>query len=252
MATLSGNKVKDTYQALLKLSSNGATTTVKTVEDGSGTSTALAVSTDKVQVDALSFSTAPTASATELTGLFLDGSNNVVVRDLDSSAFSAASGGIFEETFVGTNSSAHSLVNANDSDIVVFSTPTNTVDSTSFHFGAAPAKLELDAVNGEYIENISGSSFPIMVDMSSTLEVSTQNSNITYTLQKWNGSSWITVKSVTRYKSNTGSQIDSFWGIFMLGDGERLRIQISSTTGGISLSASSQFKFTVKETGDIL
>lgn len=251
MATLSGNKVKDTYSSLLKLDSNSVTSTIKTVEDGSGTSTALKLSTDTVQVDALKFTSAPTASTTELTALFVDGNNNVVSRDLASSAFSASSG-VFEETFVGTNSSAHSLANANDTDIVAFSTPTNTVDSTSFHFGAAPAKLELDATNGEYIENIHGSDLVIMVDMSATLEVSTQNSNITYTLQKWNGSSWITVKAVTRYKSNTGSQIDSFWGMFMLGDGERLRIQISTTTGGVALSASSQFKFTVKETGNIL
>ena len=303
MATLSGNKVKDTYSSLLKLDSNSVTSTIKTVEDGSGTSTALKLSTDTVQVDALKFTTAPTASTTELTALFVDGNNNVVSRELDSSAFSGGSGvstlvdltdttitsvasgdllyyngsswvndstprtvafvdntnavnfavpnssgnilfeagsnmaitysgntvsfassasgtGVFEETFVGTNSTAHSLPNANDSDIVAWSTPTNTVDSTSFHFGNSPAKLELDATNGEYIANTTESDLIVMVDMSATVEVTTQNSNITYTLQKWNLSNWIDLKSVTRFKSNTGSQIDSFWGMFMLGGGE--------------------------------
>ena len=335
MATLSGNKVKDTYESLLKLESNGVTTTLKTVEDGAGVDSALKLATDKVEVVALSFSAAPATDASELTVLLVDGSNNVVKRELDSSAFSADSGvstlvdltdttitsvasgdllayngsswvndstprtvafvdntnavnfavpnsngnilfeagsnmaitysgntvsfassasgtGVFEETFVGTNSTAHSLPNANDSDIVAWSTPTNTVDSTSFHFGNSPAQLELDTTNGEYIRNITENDLIVMVDMSATVEVTTQNSNITYTLQKWNTSTWIDIKSVTRFKSNTGSQIDSFWGMFMLGSGERLRVQVSTTTGSVALSASSQFMFTVKETGNIL
>ena len=335
MATLSGNKVKDTYESLLKLESNGVTTTLKTVEDGAGVDSALKLATDKVEVAALSFSAAPATDASELTVLLVDGSNNVVKRELDSSAFSADSGvstlvdltdttitsvasgdllayngsswvndstprtvafvdntnavnfavpnsngnilfeagsnmaitysgntvsfassasgtGVFEETFVGTNSTAHSLPNANDSDIVAWSTPTNTVDSTSFHFGNSPAQLELDTTNGEYIRNITENDLIVMVDMSATVEVTTQNSNITYTLQKWNTSTWIDIKSVTRFKSNTGSQIDSFWGMFMLGSGERLRVQVSTTTGSVALSASSQFMFTVKETGNIL
>lgn len=252
MATLSGNKVKDTYSSLLKLSSNSVTTTLKDVEDGSGTASALKLSTTSVEVNGtLSFTAAPTTNTDELTGLFLDSNNNVVKRDLNSSAFSASSG-VFEETFIGTNTSAHSLANANDSDIVVFSTPTNNVDSTSFHFGSSPAKLELDGTNGEYIENVTTETFPVFVDMSATTEVSANNSNITYTLQKWNGTSWINVKSATRVKSTTGSFIDSFWGVFMVGASERLRIQVSSTTGSIALSAQSQFKFVVKETGDIL
>lgn len=251
MATLSGNKVKDTYESLLKLESNGVTTTLKTVEDGAGVDSALKLATDKVEVAALAFATAPSTSSTELTGLFLDASNNVVSRELNANAFTSGTG-IFEETFIGTNTSAHSLPNANDSDIVAFSTPTNTVDSTSFHFGNSPAKLELDPSNGEYIQNISGASVPVFVDMSATTEVSSANSNITYTLQKWNGTSWINVKSATRVKSSTGSFIDSFWGVFMVGDDERLRIQVSSTTGNIALSAQSQFKFVVKETGNIL
>lgn len=334
MATLAGQKIKDKYGNLLHVE-GGATSTLKSVEDGGGNVTALKVSTTAVEVDALSFSSAPATDASELTALLVDGNNNVVKRELDSSAFSGGSGvstlvdltdttitsvasgdllyyngsswvndstprtvafvdntnavnfavpnssgnilfeagsnmaitysgntvsfassasgtGVFEETFVGTNSTAHSLPNANDSDIVAWSTPTNTVDSTSFHFGNSPAKLELDATNGEYIANTTESDLIVMVDMSATVEITTQNSNITYTLQKWNLSNWIDLKSVTRFKSNTGSQIDSFWGMFMLGGGERLRVQVSTTTGNVALSASSQFMFTVKETGNIL
>ena len=252
MATLSGNKVKDTYESLLKLESNGVTTTLKTVEDGAGVDSALKLATDKVEVAALSFASAPETGSSELTALLVDGSNNVVKRELHSSAFSAPTSGVFEETFIGTNTSAHNLANANDSDIVAFSSPTNTVDSTSFHFGNSPAKLELDSTNGEYIENISSESFPVFVDLSATTEVTSANSKITYTLQKWNGTSWINIKAATRTKASSGSFIDSFWGVFMLGAGERFRIQVSSTTGNIALSAQSQFKFVVKETGDIL
>ena len=252
MATLSGNKVKDTYESLLKLESNGVTTTLKTVEDGAGVDSALKLATDKVEVAALSFAAAPETGSSELTALLIDGSNNVVKRELNSSAFSAASGGVFEEVFVGKNTSAHNLANVNDTDIVVFSNPTNTVDSTSFHFGNSPAQLELDSTNGEYIENITTEPFPVFIDMSAVTEVTSNNSNITYTLQKWNGTAWNDIAAFTRTKATTGTFIDSFWGIYMLGADERFRIEVSSTTGNIALSAQSQFKFIVKETGDIL
>ena len=90
MATLSGNKVKDTYTSLLKLESNGVTSTLKTVEDGAGVDSALKLSTTTVEVDGtLSFTTAPSTDSSELTALLLDSSNNVVKRELNSSAFSA-------------------------------------------------------------------------------------------------------------------------------------------------------------------
>lgn len=335
MATLAGQKIKDKYGNLLHVE-GGLTSTLKVVEDGGGNDSSLKLSTSGVEIDGtLSFTTAPTTSSSELTGLFIDSENNVVIRDLDASAFTADSGGSstltdltdttitslasgdllyyngtawindntprtvafvdnsnavnfatpnaagnilfeagnnmtisydsntvsfaaasatasIEETFIGKNTSAHNLPNVNDSDIVVFSGPTNNIDSTSFHFGNTPAKLDLDLTNGEYIENISGESFPVFIDMSAVTEVTSNNSNITYTLQKWNGTAWNNVAAYTRTKSTPGTFIDSFWGIYMLGADERFRIQVSTTTGNIALSAQSQFKFTVKETGNIL
>ena len=248
MSTLAGQKIKDKYGNLLQVE-GGVTTTLKNVEDGTGNPTALSVSASAVKVNALSFTSAPATSESELTALFIDGSNNIVKRDLNSSAFESS--GVFEETFVGTTDSSISLAAA-QTEIVPFSSPTNNIDSTSFHFGNSPAQFRLDSAAREYIENVSGINIPVFVDMSATVEVSSPNASITYTLQKWNGASWNNVKSVTRYKSSTGSQIDSFWGIFMLGSTERLRIQISSSTGGVALSVSSQFKFTAKETGNIL
>ena len=49
MASLSGNKIKDTYSLLLKLASSSVSATEQIVEDGAGTSTALKLSTDTVE-----------------------------------------------------------------------------------------------------------------------------------------------------------------------------------------------------------
>jgi len=52
MATFTNNKVKDTYQAILKFLDNGtASATLKAISDGLGNPTALSVSTTEVEVD---------------------------------------------------------------------------------------------------------------------------------------------------------------------------------------------------------
>lgn len=92
MGNLSGNKVKDTYQSLLKLESNTLDSTLQAVENGAGVDSALKLSTDTVEVNGtLSFTNAPTTDSSELTALLVDGSNNVVKRELDSTAFSSNS-----------------------------------------------------------------------------------------------------------------------------------------------------------------
>lgn len=81
MATLTGNKVKDTYTSLLKLDTNGLTSTLKSIEDGAGVVSAIKLSTNTVEVDGtLSFTAAPATDAAELTVLLVDSSNNVVKR----------------------------------------------------------------------------------------------------------------------------------------------------------------------------
>ncbi len=144
MATLSGNKVKDTYTSLLKLESNGVTSTLKTVEDGAGVDSALKLSTDEVEVAALSFATAPTTDSSELTVLLLDGSNNVVKRELDASAFSSSSENAFKTIAVSgqsnivADSATDTLTLAAGSNITLTtsaSTDTVTIASTSSVFG---------------------------------------------------------------------------------------------------------------------
>jgi hypothetical protein len=92
MATLTGQKVKDAYQSLLKLETGTLTSSTKVVEDGSGNDSALKISTEAVEVaGTLNISSAPASSSTELTALFLDGAtNNIVTRELDSTAFTSS------------------------------------------------------------------------------------------------------------------------------------------------------------------
>jgi hypothetical protein len=89
MATLSGQKVKDAFASLLKLSSNTATSTLKNVESGDGVTTALQIGTTKVGVNGtLEFPTVPSTGSTETDALFLNASNQVVKRTLNAAAFS--------------------------------------------------------------------------------------------------------------------------------------------------------------------
>lgn len=85
MATLTNTKVKDTYPLLLKVTS-GLSSTLVNIEDGDGTSSALSLSTSTVGVDELSFTTAPSTSATATEALFVE--NGVAVsKTLGTSAF---------------------------------------------------------------------------------------------------------------------------------------------------------------------
>jgi len=86
MATLAGTKVKDKYGNLLQVN-GGVDGTLKTVEGGDGASTALKLSSTEVELPSTGtkFSGAPAGSSTELTMLMLNGSNQVVRRELDSS-----------------------------------------------------------------------------------------------------------------------------------------------------------------------
>lgn len=89
MATLSGQKVKDAFASLLKLSTNTATTTLKNVESGDGVTTALQIGTTKVGVNGiLEFPTVPATGTTETSALLLNANNQVVRRTLNAAAFS--------------------------------------------------------------------------------------------------------------------------------------------------------------------
>ena len=181
--------------------------------------------------------------------LFEAGSNMAITYSGNTVSFASTGGstGAPEESIVGATLSAISL-SAGGSSKLIFSPINNATDGSSFHFGASKGNLELDTITpGEFVENISGSTIVLHVDMSAFLETTSNGANITYSLEKWNGASWSSVKSVTSKFGESSNYADSFWGMFVLSAGQRVRIGVSSTTGNVAVSQTSLVSFTVKE-----
>ena len=248
MATLSGNKIKDTYTSLLKLDSNGATTTIKAIEDGAGTDTALSLSTDTVQVDKLKFTAAPNTDNSELTALFVDGNNEVVKREVTTTAF-ATNVAPLQEVTVGITES--DIVLSGTFQTLGFSAADNATENTSYHFGNSPADFTFTPANGT-TENRTEATFPVRVSITATLQVGSPNSEISYKLQRnTGGGAWSDVKTVTRYKSNAGTQVDSFWGMFILEPTQSIRVQMS-TNGTVTTLAGTELEVRKENVGNIL
>jgi len=184
----------------------------------------------------------------------ISGTNRIAVTGtypsftIDGSAVQG--GGVNEEMFVGTPESPY-VLGPGSTQIVAFSQPNNSIETNSYHFGTAPAQLDLGP-GGASIQNVSGQKLVVYIDMASYVDVQSPNSDITYTLERFDGAVWSAVKSVTRYKGASGAQVDSFWGIFNLDTGEALRVSLSSVSGSIIFTQHSQIKFEVKETGNII
>jgi len=92
MASLSGNKIKDTFDKLLKLESSQLSATEQVVEDGAGNNSALKLSTDTVETTGeLKISGTPSTSTSITKALMLNGSGIVVTRDLNTNPIGTAS-----------------------------------------------------------------------------------------------------------------------------------------------------------------
>tara|TARA_R100001509_G_scaffold141702_2_gene96833 strand:- start:3573 stop:4547 length:975 start_codon:yes stop_codon:yes gene_type:complete len=92
MASLSGNKIKDTYTQLLKLESAEVSATEQVVEDGAGNNSALKLSTDTVETTGeLKISGTPSTSTTDVKALMLSTSGVIVTRDLNANPIGTAS-----------------------------------------------------------------------------------------------------------------------------------------------------------------
>jgi hypothetical protein len=184
----------------------------------------------------------------------ITGANGIAVTGtypnftVDGSSVSAT--GIHEEMFVGVPESPY-LPNNGNSQLVAFSIADNAVETNSYHFGTAPAKLQRGS-GGNSIDNISGQKIVVYIDMSAYVNVTSPNSDITYILERFDGANWNVAKAVTRYKGFTGLQVDSFWGIFTVDAGESLRVLVSSDSGNVEFTPESQIKFEVKEVGNII
>lgn len=92
MASLSGNKIKDTYNLLLKLETSEVSASEQVVEDGAGNNTALKLSTDTVETTGdLKISGTPSTSTSDVKALMLSTSGVVVTRNLSTSPIGTAS-----------------------------------------------------------------------------------------------------------------------------------------------------------------
>lgn len=245
MATLSGNKVKDTYTSLLKLESNGVTSTTKAIEDGAGTDSALKLSTDTVEVNGtLSFTAAPTTDSAELTALMVDGSNNVVKRELDTSAFSAPTPTLFSNPmFVLRPSAAYALT-------TTLATPTqgavNNNSTTSSYLFNDDSNVHLQTsstTTGAMTIERNGA---IKIEVNLMLEVTTANTDITINvMRKPSGGSAATIQGIVRSKAATGNMAIGFSLYTHCADDDDIYYEVSRNSGGgASVLTSSTFAVT--------
>ena len=83
MASLSGQKIKDKFDLLLKLESAQASATEQVVEDGAGNDTALKLSTDTLETTGkLKIPTTTITTTTDDNALIMNSLGEIVIRDL--------------------------------------------------------------------------------------------------------------------------------------------------------------------------
>lgn len=230
MATLTGSKVKDTYQSLLKLESGTASSTYKVVEDGQGNDTGLKVSTDGVEVGELKFTTDPSSSSTELTALVYDGSTKTVkTRDLNTSAFT---GGLSAPIIVGRVSTDYTYETN-------YGTPTlagigNTDPDASYQFGST-GDLTIQESDGAIRVGAAG---VYRVTLSAQSVTTNANTDLTFKLMVGSTS----LLEVTRSKASAGTYMDSFDFVRFFSDGDVIEFQYKASGSGATLKASSIFE----------
>ncbi len=230
MATLTGNKVKDTYQSLLKLETGTASSTYKVVEDGQGNDTGLKISTTGIEVSALKFTADPSSSSSELTALVYDGSTKTVkVRDLSASAFS---GGLSSAILVGRVSTDFTI-ETNYSEPTLASVDNGNADN-SYQFGPA-SDLELSPDAGTITVNTAG---VYRVNLSAHTATTTSNTTITFKLLKDTTS----LLEIERPKASAGSYMDSFEHVEYFESGMVIKMSYKASGSGASLKAKSIFE----------
>ena len=241
MATLSGNKVKDTYSSLLKLSSNSVTTTLKDVEDGSGTTSALKLSTTTVGVGALTFNSTPTTDEAELTVLLVDGSNNVVKRELDASAFSSATVTFANPMWVLRPSASYTLTaSAATPTQAAVSNGSNAssheVNDTANHFQTSSTTTGAVTVQQAGL---------VKIDVNFMLEVTSGNTDVIIDVtEKPSGGSAAIIQSITRGHASTGNTAIGFSLVRHVDADTDLYYTIRNSGGGAAMLTTSTFILT--------
>ena len=238
MATLAGQKIKDKYGNLLHVE-GGVTASLKDVEDGSGNATALSVSSSAVGVDALSFTTAPSVSTTELTALFLDGNNDVVKRELNASAFSATTfanpmwvlrpSALYTLT-ASAATPAQAAVNNNGN------ASSHEVNDSTNHFQTSSNTTGAVTVQQAGL---------VKIDVNFILEITTNNTDVIIDVtEKPSGGSAAIIQSITRGHAGTGNTAIGFSLVRYVDTNTDLYYTIRQSGGGAAMLTTSTFILT--------
>lgn len=238
MSTLAGQKIKDKYGNLLQVE-GGVTTTLKNVEDGTGDVTALKISTTAVGVGSLTFNSAPSTDDSELTGLFVDGSNNVVKRELNASAFAAST--FANPMWVLRPSASYTLTaSAATPTQAAVSNGSNAssheVNDTANHFQTSSTTTGAVTVQQAGL---------VKIDVNFMLEVTSGNTDIIIDVtEKPSGGSAATIQSITRGHASTGNTAIGFSLVRHVDADTDLYYTIRNSGGGAAMLTTSTFILT--------
>ena len=220
MATFTGNKVKDTYQSLLKLASGTLSSTLKNVEDGLGNVSALKVGTAAVEVKELLITDTPTVSSSENTVLVYDDTDKTVkVRELGETAF-------------GDTGTVNAIYARTESTQTVTTTPTrisfnsvlNTGASNSFQIGSS---FSLADSNRNIVVSSDGG---VRIEVALYVYFTNNNSSIAITLKQ--GTTTVAQASRTQGTGGTYNVI-SFSTVVAANASDALSVQVSSAQDGV-------------------
>lgn len=225
MATLSGQKIKEKFGNLLQVE-GGIDSSTKDVEDGTGDASALKLSNDTVEIDGtLNFTAAPTTDNTEETALLINGSDNVVKRELGTAAFKdefpriIARQGTSEEVTSGSNAD------------LGFAAIDNSSATGSF--------VQDDATNYAIASDsgsvIVGTAGIYRLDVSVYLTEIGNNAVATITLTKNGSALAIAIRSKS---SNTKSMVSFYWAEKLAVDDE-IAVNVAMATADATITAGS-------------
>ena len=228
MSTLSGTKIKDKFGNLLHVE-GGLTSSTKNVEDGTGDASALKLSTTEVEINGTqSFTAAPATDNSELTALLVNGSNEVVKRELTANAFSTDP--IVPSRIIARQEADRSLTAGGPASQMAFAPIDNSNPDGSYQVGStdpytfASGSITVDEA-GVYRIDI-GFQFNA---------VSVSNTNVTTTVLV-NGAA---IATALRSKSSTGLSMVSFYYAKYLGAGDVITVTNLSSAGNVVLKAGS-------------
>ncbi len=228
MSTLSGTKIKDKFGNLLHVE-GGLTSSTKNVEDGTGDASALKLSTTEVEINGTqSFTAAPATDNSELTALLVNGSNEVVKRELTANAFSTDP--IVPSRIIARQELDRSLTAGGPASDMGFAPIDNSNPDGSYQVGStdpytfATGSITVDEA-GVY-----------RIDISFQFDaISVSSTNVTTTVLV-NGAA---IATALRSKPSTGLGMVSFYYAKYLGAGDVITVTNLSSAGNVVLKAGS-------------